>query len=487
MERLLQTEDQRPQQLHFVGIGGSGMGSLAELAVGKGHSVQGSDTGSSSRVEGLRKLGITIFSKHAPENLRDCNRVIWSSAVAPDNIELVAASDLKIPLWHRSQLLAELMQDKIVITVSGSHGKTTVTAMLAVMFTELGLDPDVVIGGQLADLGVGGWSGNGRYFIAEADESDGSLLNYHPHINVLTSADADHLDFYKSKGALHATYLKYLDQTEEGGCAVIGWDNSASRDIGMQFRGRRLTYGKASECNVRGNTYGRIDGGASRFEASVDDQLVVGNIEAIGEHNLQNVLACLGVAQALELPIAKAARALGAFHGVKRRLEQLLADQKLVLIDDYAHNPGKVAAALRATKEAWPTRRAVAIFQPHRYTRVASLFEEFATAFKDAGELWLLPVYSAGESRQNDSIVLRLAEAIETGSSVTVIHVKSFADAKSRFARLARLAGSEPCLVVTLGAGDVTVLAHQLREIYLEEKQAPTVDSRSTETEEKKK
>lgn len=455
--------------LHFIGIGGSGMAALAELALRRGLAIQGSDQRESDTLVLLRHLGIDAVGKHSASALGDAATVICSSAVKSDNVELLAAQAKGLEIVHRSDLLCWLMHGKAAITVAGTHGKTTTSAMIAHVLESLGQDPTVAIGGTMRRHNSAARYGKGPLFVAEADESDGTFLKYRPQIGVLTNVDPDHMDFFKNQESLEkafATYLNNIDPVD--GCAIIGWDNPTSRRIGSDYQGQRLTYGFLIGSEVRAVGYSP-KGGESYFTAVVEKDQISCRLKALGRHNVMNALCALAVVRALELNVKAAAEALADFQGVGRRLELVYEGKNLKIFDDYAHNPGKIEACLTSIKEAWPEADLHVVFQAHRYSRLETMYDEMLGALGAADFVYVVPVYSAGETTEGDFSPERLAAAIRhrvalAGEHQLVVSCHSFADAVSSVKSRLSDRRSFAAVVLTVGAGDVFKVGEKLRD-----------------------
>jgi UDP-N-acetylmuramate--alanine ligase len=446
------------RKLHLIGIGGTGMRPLAEIAWDAGFEVTGSDQARSLNVERLLAYKIPVAIGHSEANLPPlpCDIVI-SSAVKADNPELMAARAQGYTILHRSDLLRELMQGRKAICVSGTHGKTSTTAMLAHMLYTMALDPTAAIGGELVGFNRSSFSGKGEYFIAECDESDGSFLKYDPFLSVITNIDLDHLDYYGDIEGLKSAFLEFARKTQDEGTAIVGWDNAIVREIMNGFALPKLAFGTRIGSEVRGikmTSHGR----RFSYEAVVDKTLVKGEVDLVGKHSFQNVLCCLAVAHALGIDLTQAASALARYPGVGRRFSLMAEHGVTKIYDDYAHNPGKIRSCIEGARSAFPQDRILVIFQPHRYSRLETMYNEFMQSFGAADEVFVLPVYAAGETATQDFSPLRLASDIELTSKVKA-HVYANDILKERLDLR-----SLPTVLITIGAGDVWRLTEKWRD-----------------------
>ena len=446
--------------LHLVGVGGSGMLPLALVALSRGVKITGSDSKESKNTALFIDRGGTFFVGHNPTNLpNNCQALVISSAIKPDNPEIQAARQLGIPIFHRSDLLQALIDKSRSITVAGTHGKTTTSALIAHMLEVAGLQPAAVIGGTMQNYQSSALVGPGEWLVAEADESDGSFLKYKSDIAVLTNVASDHLDHYGTSEAITSAFQTYLNNVKKEGSAVICWDDKGAQEVGLDYKGPKISYGHKLGCEVRSRVL-RSANGETEFEAIVEYEKVNIRLPLIGLHNVSNSLAALAVAKVIGIPLQTAASALQSFRGVARRLERVAISQNTAIYDDYAHNPGKIAASLEALKKSWPNHELVAVFQPHRYSRLDTMYNEFMHSFADADRVYVLPVYSAGEMQTKPYLPTDLARDVKQFS-------KTFALGFDNFPQCLRELVKDiltPTVIVTLGAGDVWQIAHKLRE-----------------------
>jgi UDP-N-acetylmuramate--alanine ligase len=451
-----------PEKLHFIGIGGIGMSALAEVALARQCKVSGSDPTPSRLTRRLADLGAFITTVQDGSAIEGDATVVVTSAIKPDNLELVRAQDLGCPIVHRSELLSWLMEGKRTITVAGTHGKTTTTAMIGHVLEVLGEDPTIITGGVMPTVGSPVKVGKSQLIVAEADESDGSFLRYTPLISVLTNIDRDHMEFFGNDERLIDTFRQYLKRTHPDGTSIIGWDSPLSRNIGADLSINKLGFGFVLGCDVRATGFcPRRDG--STFTAVVERDAVEVNLPMFGKHNAANALCALAVARALGLNIQRAASALTSFPGVGRRMSLVTIRGNCRIFDDYAHNPGKISACISSVREASPTERILVIYQSHRYSRLETMYEDLLGAFGAASEVAVLPVYSAGEPHRDGYEAPKLAADMAKFSKVSTKAVMSLEDAVQW--TLALLGDfSEPTTVITVGAGDVWKVAEKLAQ-----------------------
>ncbi len=445
-------------KLHLIGIGGTGMRPLAEIANRQGFEISGSDQNLSLNVERLLVIGIPVAIGHSAVNLpvKPCCIVI-SSAIKPTNPELEAAVAQGYTILHRSDLLKQLMAQKKAICVSGTHGKTSTTAMLAFMLHALGLDPTAAIGGELLGLQQASLIGQGEYFVAECDESDGSFLTYDPYLSIVTNIDLDHLDHYGDIEGLKTAFLAFLHKTHKDGLAIVGWDNAIVRELIEAYGGEKLAFGTRIGSEVRGLRFKSL-GRTLAYEAVVDKTLVTGEAALVGQHSFQNLLCCLAVAQALGLDVHAAAKALSQYPGVARRFSLMAEHKGVKIYDDYAHNPGKIRSCIEGARSAFPKERILVIFQPHRYSRLETMYNEFMQSFGAADEVFVLPVYAAGETSTRDFTPARVAKDIQEASRVQA----SMYAAPVLQERLSHQ--QLPTVLITIGAGDVWRLSLEWKD-----------------------
>jgi UDP-N-acetylmuramate--alanine ligase len=390
----------KSKHIHFVGIGGIGMSGIAELLLNLGYKISGSDMQESDITRRLQSLGGSVYLGHDAKWTNGADVVVISSAIDPDNPEIRAAVDSHIPVIPRAEMLAELMRlSKFGIAIAGSHGKTTTTSMVAWLLAEADLDPTVVIGGKVDCLGGSNAKlGEGDFLVAEADESDGSFLKLDPVLEVVTNIDLEHIDYYSSIEEIKDVFLEFIDKIPFYGAAILCLDDPHVASILPEIKKRLLTYGLTSQANVfaKGITTSGI---STRFEVCRENE-VLGNItlSLAGIHNVYNALAAVTVGLELDIPFATIAAALQSFSGVQRRLQIKGERRDITVVDDYGHHPTEIRATLSALRDAWPKRRLVVMFQPHRYSRTKALAEEFYTAFHEADILLLTEIYSASES-----------------------------------------------------------------------------------------
>jgi UDP-N-acetylmuramate--alanine ligase len=454
------------KRIHFVGIGGSGMSGIAEVLASLGYVVTGSDIAEGGAVRRLRGLGISIAIGHAAKNVESADAVVVSSAVKPDNPEVVKAREAHVPVVPRAMMLAELMRFKQGIAIAGTHGKTTTTSLVAAALSEAGMDPTCVIGGRLNSIGTNARVGKGEFLVAEADESDASFLYLQPVISVVTNIDADHMETYgQDFERLKSTFLEFLGHLPFYGLAVVCKDDPHARSIMARVARPMLTYGMASDADLRAEDV-RWDAGRMRFRA-VSYVNHFGPLEVMlnlpGEHNVLNALAAIAVAREVGAPEAAIAKALGEFTGVGRRFQRygdvaLAGGGTFALVDDYGHHPAEMAATLAAARGAFPGRRIVLAFQPHRYTRTRDLFEDFVRVLSTVDELVLADVYPAGEAPIVAADGRSLARAVRVAGKVEPLFLETTAD--MRDAVLSRLRDGD--VVVTMGAGSIASLAPEL-------------------------
>jgi UDP-N-acetylmuramate--alanine ligase len=395
--------------IHFVGVGGSGMSPLAEIMAGLGYTVSGSDLQASASTERLARLGVRVHIGHDAAHVAGAQALVTSTAVKPGNPEVVAARAARIPIVARAALLAELMRHKQGIAIAGTHGKTTTTSLVASVLTEAGTDPSFVIGGELQGLGgqrgQGARLGAGDLLVAEADESDASFLALSPVLAVVTNIDADHMETYGHELArLHEAFVQFVARLPFYGRVMVCADDPGVQAVLPRLERYVTTYGLGEGADLRAVDVASLEGGRMRFvarQAGFDDLAVTLNLA--GEHNVRNALAALAVARTLNLPDAAAARAFAAFAGVGRRFAKAgplraAGGGRYLLVDDYGHHPAELAAVIAAARGAYPGRRLVLAFQPHRYTRTRDCFAGFAAVLRGADAVWLTEVYPAGEA-----------------------------------------------------------------------------------------
>jgi UDP-N-acetylmuramate--alanine ligase len=388
----------KAKRIHFVGIGGIGMSGIAELLLNLGYEVSGSDLQDSPITERLANLGGKIFHGHKKEYVGNTDVVVYSSAVASDNPEVLEAMDRYIPVIPRAEMLAELMRLKYGVGVAGAHGKTTTTSMIASILTSGNLDPTVVIGGRL-DIwgGSNAKLGQGDILVAESDESDGSFIALSPTIAVVTNMDHEHVDHYGDMEALRKTFIEFINKIPFYGLAVICLDNREIQGIIPHLRKRYVTYGMNPQADLRARDIEKRES-ESRFEVIHQNQslgtVVVG---MPGVHNVHNALAAIAVALELDIPMGAVQEGLKTLGGLARRFQQKGEERGVMLVDDYGHHPTEISATLETAKDCWPERRLVVVFQPHRYSRTRALYDRFTMSFNQADVLILAPIYSAGE------------------------------------------------------------------------------------------
>jgi UDP-N-acetylmuramate--alanine ligase len=428
------------------------MSGIAELCQRLGFVVSGCDLHDSPTTERLGALGITIEHGHHPSHLRpDLDAVIISSAVKFSNPEIAAARALKIPVIARAEMLGELLRmARLGVAVAGTHGKTTTTSLIGLILEEAGFDPTVAIGGNLRSRGTNVRLGRGDFMVAEADESDSSFLLLMPTVAVVTNIDSEHLDHYGTMDRLRAAFLNFINRVPFYGVAVVGLDSVNVRGLLASVRKPVVTYGVAADADLRAEKIS-IDGLSTRFEV-VRQGTVLGtvSIPSPGHHLALNSLAAIGVALELGIPFATAARALAGFSGISRRFEIKGEAAGRLVLDDYGHHPAEIRATLAAARGAF-SRRIVTVFQPHRFTRLRDLFDEFLGAFDDTDLLYLLEVYSAGEDPIAEATSRRLYESLRARGHLNVRYLGDEIDPAATVA-------SESCsgdVIVTLGAGDV--------------------------------
>jgi UDP-N-acetylmuramate--alanine ligase len=449
----------RTHRIHFIGVGGSGMSGLAEVLLNMGYQVSGSDLKSSDVTDRLVQLGGRVFPGHAASNVEGAQVVVYSSAVRPDNPELVRARANGIPVIPRADMLAELMRMKYGVAVGGSHGKTTTTSMVAAVLQRGGLDPTIVVGGRLKTLGTNAQLGHGRFLVAEADESDGSFLRLAPAVTVITNIDREHLDHYKDLDDVRQAFIYFANRVPFYGVAVLCADDENVRSILPKVTKRSILYGTRSEAEIRGVAIELLPHG-SRFRVeAAGERLGLIELQVPGRHNALNALAAVAVGLELEIAFEHIAESLAGFHGVGRRFELRGEAGGVRVFDDYGHHPTEIAATLAAAK-GLGAGRVLVVFQPHRYTRTASLREEFGRCFGVADQVWVMDVYAAGESPIPGVTGETVVQSANAHGAAHVHYAPTAAEAAEAALREVRSGD----VLLTLGAGDVSKLGEILLE-----------------------
>lgn len=456
------------KNIHFVGIGGAGMSGIAEVLLNLGYRVTGSDLGMSAATQRLSAMGAIVTQGHAAENIAGANAVVVSSAVKNDNPEVLAARAKRIPVVPRAVMLAELMRLKQGIAIAGTHGKTTTTSLVASVLAEGGLDPTFVIGGRLNSAGANARLGSGDFLVAEADESDASFLNLFPVIEVITNIDADHMETYGHDFArLKQAFIEFTHRLPFYGIAVLCVDDPNVREILPFVSKPIIRYGFAEEAQVRAYNV-RTEGGRMRFD--VHRQLnghpepaleIVLNLP--GRHNVQNALAAIAIATELEVPDAAIVKALAEFHGVGRRFQRygevaLPKGGSFTLIDDYGHHPVEMAATIAAARGAFPGRRLLLAFQPHRFSRTRDCFEDFVKVLSTVDALVLTEVYAAGEQPIVAADGRALARALRVAGQVEPVFIEEIVAVPQGIRHVVQ----EGDVVITMGAGSIGAVPAQL-------------------------
>lgn len=460
------------KNIHFVGIGGAGMSGIAEVLINLNFSVSGSDLNESAVTKRLKNFGATVYQGHSEENLKDADVVVVSSAINEENPEIKAARAKKIPVVPRAIMLAELMRFKQGIAIAGTHGKTTTTSLIASILAEAGMDPTFVIGGKLEAANANAKLGTGEYIVAEADESDASFLHLTPVLAVVTNIDQDHMDTYEhSFDKLKSAFVEFLQQLPFWGMAVVCVDDPHVREILPRITKPVMTYGMSEEAKIRAINV-RADNGTMHFKVlrinGVTTELDI-TLNLPGNHYVLNALAAIAIATELNVPDAAIIKALKEFKGVGRRFERygevdLKTGGSFTLIDDYGHHPVEMQAVLSAARAAFPDRRLVLAFQPHRYTRTRDCFEDFVKVLSTTDALLLTEVYSAGESPIIAADTRSLIRAIRVAGKVEPLFVETTDALPDAILNMVQ-AGD---VVIVMGAGSIGQVAAKTKQLALE-------------------
>jgi UDP-N-acetylmuramate--alanine ligase len=450
--------------IHFVGIGGIGMSGIAEVLANLGYEVTGSDIKESETTRRLRDRGIRIHIGHREENIDSAHVVVVSSAVRPDNPEVVAAHGLSVPVIPRAEMLAELARLKYGVLVAGAHGKTTTTSLISTVLGHGGFDPTIIIGGRLKGIGNNAKLGQGEFLVAEADESDGSFLKLSPTIAVVTNIDREHMDFFKSMDRLKEAFLSFINKVPFYGVSFICNENEHVRELVPNIHRRYMTYGLSGSSDIRAADIEKRFMGTSFDVIYRNDPIGRFRIPIPGVHNVLNALACIGVALELKMEVGAIKTALDSFGGIQRRFEFKGESKGIKVYDDYGHHPTEIRATIAAAKENMKylgeQARLFVVFQPHRYTRTADLMDEFSASFGGADTLVLLDIYPAGEKPIEGVTSRSLLEKITKGGHAEVAYPAGKEEAL-RYVLSQMRSGD---LLLTLGAGDVWKLGEKVLE-----------------------
>jgi UDP-N-acetylmuramate--alanine ligase len=459
------------KHIHFVGVGGAGMSGIAEILHNLGFTVSGSDQADSATSRRLASLGIRVHVGHDAAHIAGAEAVVTSTAVMGDNPEVIAARAKRVPVVPRAVMLAELMRLKRGIAIAGTHGKTTTTSLVTSVLAEAGLDPTFVIGGLLHSAGANSRLGSGEYIVVEADESDASFLNLTPVLSVVTNIDADHMETYGHDFArLKGAFVDFVHRMPFYGAAIVCSDDPGVRSIIPMISRPVVTYGLDEGVMVRAVDVQALPGGQMRFTAQRRNGAAMPDLEITlnlpGEHNVRNALAALAVATELELPDAPMVRALAKFSGVGRRFQRwgelpARTGGSFTLIDDYGHHPVEMAAVLAAARGAFPGRRIVLAFQPHRYTRTRDCFEDFVKVMGTADAVLLTEVYAAGEAPIVAADGRALARALRVAGKVDPIFVDDVAELVAALAEQVR----DGDVVIAMGAGSIGGVPQKLKDL----------------------
>ncbi len=436
------------------------MSGIAELLLNLNYEVSGSDIKTSDITERLKSLGGKIFEGHAEKQIEGADVVVASSAIDPDNPELIAARQTSVPVIPRAEMLAELMRLKYSVAIAGAHGKTTTTSMIAAVLDKGNLDPTVVIGGKLKSIGSNAFLGQGDFIVAEADESDGSFLKMSPTIAVVTNIDREHLDYYQDLNEIKAAFLNFIDRIPFYGLAVLCLDNEPIQELIPNVQKRFTTYGMSRQADLQAENF-VIEGLKSKFTVLQQGrQLGEIRLNLPGIHNVYNAMASIAVGLELEIPFETIKNALETLQGVQRRLEIKGEVNGITVVDDYGHHPTEIKTTLQAAKESWPDRRKVVVFQPHRYTRTKALFDEFTRSFYQSDVLVVLPIYSAGEKKIDEIDNFLMCEGIRDHGHKEVICENGLQAAVANLKKLLKPGD----ILLTLGAGDVWKVGEEILE-----------------------
>jgi len=445
-------------KIHLVGIGGIGMSAIAELLLREGYQVSGSDLKTNEIVKGLISRGVKFYQGHAKENVQDTELIVYSSAINPENPEIAQALLSQIPIIPRAEMLAELMRLKYGIAVAGAHGKTTTTSMVATILMEANLDPTIVVGGRMDNFGgTNARMGSGEFMVVEADESDGSFNKLTPSIAVVTNIDREHMDFYKTMTQLKKAFLSFLNKVPFYGLSVICGDDPYLRILSAKVGRRKKTYG------FRPNNHYRVINYSSNLEGTLS-KIQVGSetfelrLQVPGRHNVLNALAALVVADELSIQRDITLLALSKFQGVQRRFQRRGEKNGVLFIDDYAHHPSEIRATLLAARERFQGKKIRAIFQPHRFSRVEDLLDQFSTCFKECDSIAITDIYAASEAP-----IAGVEPSVLVDNISQMGHPKAFYIKNPSEGIELHLNESEPGdVILTLGAGDLPNVYKQL-------------------------
>lgn len=466
--RLQVPEMRRVARIHFIGIGGAGMGGIAEVLANEGYTVSGSDQATNRVTERLTALGATVYQGHAAQQVEGASVVVVSTAIDETNPEIIRAKELRIPIVQRAQMLAELMRFRHGVAVAGTHGKTTTTSLIASIFGHAGLDPTYVIGGLLNSSGTNAKLGCSRYLIAEADESDASFLHLQPMVAVVTNIEADHMDTYEGDFTkLEDTFIDFTQNLPFYGLAVVCIDDPVVRSLLPRISRQTITYGFSDDADLRASDFIQ-QGNSSQFtlhRSGVEPVVIKLNLP--GRHNVLNAMAAIAVSMEDGICDSDIIAALTEFEGIGRRFERLgefdTGNGDVMLVDDYGHHPSEVLATIKAARQGWPEKRLVMVYQPHRYTRTRDLYEDFVEVLSQVDQLVLLEVYSAGEDPIIGADSRALCRSIRARSTHEPVYVATTEQLPSRLAHLLQ----DGDLVMTQGAGSVGGLAKELSELKL--------------------
>ncbi|RLA09015.1 MAG: UDP-N-acetylmuramate--L-alanine ligase [Gammaproteobacteria bacterium] len=452
------------KSIYFVGIGGIGMSGIAQVLLNLGFKIYGSDIQGNKTIEKLKNNGAIIYNKHRGENIKSADVVVISSAITNKNPEIISAKKLKIPIIPRAQMLAELMRFSLGVAVSGTHGKTTTTSLIAQILNHTDLDPTYVIGGVLNNTGSNAKLGRGAYLIAEADESDASFLYLHPMIAIVTNIDADHLSTYGgSFEKLKQTFVKFLHQVPFYGTVILCIDNTVVKNLISQITKPILTYGFADDADYK-ITNLRYKNHCSYFDLQKNNKIFMRSIKLPmpGEHNVQNATAAIALADLLEIDKKTIKNAIGNFNGINRRFDVYgnvkLPDKKITLINDYAHHPTEIAATIKAATDCYADKRLVVVFQPHRYSRTQELLDDFSSVLSTVDILLISEVYAASEKKIEQADGRHLCQNIRARGITNPIFIDDISNMRDNLAKICQ----DQDVVLCIGAGDISVQVQKM-------------------------